>query len=191
MGLCGQMEDKSFKNKGENNMGKKPIIIKGNTLHSVGGIVFIIMAIIGLNLLWDMDSCDSMSAYIFSIVWILIALIFSVCSFIEASKKVILCDTGVYFRSLISKDYLDWNEIKDWGLSYSGSARGGGEIFVLYFSKNVFRIKNARKKSLKGKMIKIEIFEAEYVKTLNNVIPYCKKKTFVDPFIGEAAIEPE
>jgi len=173
----------------EHNRLKNPIIIKGNSLYSIVGIVFIVIAIIGLNLLLDSDPGDSMSGYIFNIVWIIITLILSGCSFIEAGKKVILCDTGIYSCTLISEDFIDWNEVKDWGLSYYGRARGGGEIFYLYFSKNVFKIKSARKKKLKGKMIKIEIFDAEYVKTLNNVIPYCKKRTFVKPFIGEKVIE--
>lgn len=169
----------------EHNRFKNPIIIRGNSLHSVGGMAFIVMAIIGLNFLLDLDPSDSMSAYIFIIIWILIVIIFSVCSFIEAGKKVILCDNGIYSYTLISEDFLDWNEIKDWGLSYSGRARGGGEIFYLYFSKKSFQKKSACKKKLKGKMIKIEIFEAEYVKILNNVIPYCKKKISVEPFVGK------
>lgn len=173
----------------EPNSFKNTIIIKGDSLYSIVGIGFSVMAIIGLKLLLDMDPNDNILAYFFIIVWISIVLILSINSFITAGKKLILCDKGIYSKTLISEDFLDWSEVEDWGISYAGSSQGGGEIFYLYFSKNIFPIKNARKKKLKGKVIKIEVFGAEYKKIINSVIPYCKKKTLVDPFVGESVIE--
>ena len=163
---------------------ERTIEIKGNYFYNIIGGFFIMMAIMGIQMLLDLDPSDTIG-YIAMIAWILVILCLGACAFLEANKKVTLCKEGIYSHTLVSKRFLGWSEIKDWGLSYSGHSRGAGKIFHLYFSKNVFRIKNARKKKLKGKMIKIEIFEAEYVKNINKVIPYCKDKTCVEPFIGE------
>jgi len=168
----------------ENKCFEKSIEIKGSSFYNIPGIIFIVMAIIGFQQLLDSEPSD-MIGCIVGLAWILVVLCLSACSFLEANKKVILCKDGIYSHTLRSKRFLGWDEVKDWGLSYAGNSRGGGKIFYLYFSKNIFRIKNARKKKLKGKMIKIEIFEAEYSKILNNVIPYCKDKTCVEPFVGE------
>lgn len=164
------------------------IEVKGNTFHRVAGIVFLVMACTGVRLLLNMELGEDIAGVLFLIVWIVITLGWSFCGFFEANKRVSIDEKGVYLRTFISKDFLAWSEIKDWGLSYYGQSRGFGEVFCLYFSKNALQCKGTRKKKLKEKMIKIEIFQEEYTRVVETIIPYCKEKTIVEPFVAKATL---
>ena len=100
----------------------------------------------------------------------------------EVQKGLILM---LWYSSIIKTKHYDWSEIKDFGLSYSGQVRGGGNTYDLYFSKKQQKTKNNCKKRLKGDVIKIFIFGDDYRVASEKVIPYCEKYATEPPFVGE------
>lgn len=99
-------------------------------------------------------------------------LLLSAYCFVEFSKKITINANGVYCETWISKKALKWNEIEDWGISYYGRMKWGGNCYYLYFSENVNQIKNSCSKRLKGKMIKVLASEEDYYGAANDVISF-------------------
>ena len=97
----------------------------------------------------------------------------SVYSLTVGFKKLEITESGV--RS--GRRFYSWAKIEDWGVSYYATTRGGDSFYCLYFSENKLHEK------LKGKMIKFIVSEKNLPKIINNVVPFCKEKTEVAPFI--------
>ena len=93
--------------------------------------------------------------------------------FINGFKKLEITESGV----CSGMRFYEWAKIKDWGVSYYATARGGDSSYCLYFSENKLHEK------LKGKMIKFIVSEKNLPKIINNVVPFCKEKTEVSPII--------
>ena len=119
---------------------------------------------------------------IFDIVFVaaFIFLVFglSVYSLTLGFKKLEITERGV--RS--GRRFYEWPEIKDWGLSYYATTRGGDSFYCLYFSEKKID------KKLKGKMIKFIVSEKNFHKIINDVIPFCKEKTEISPFIWQSEV---
>ena len=99
--------------------------------------------------------------------------------------KFTISDQGVSYDSWFRKVFLSWADVRDWGLSYSGRSKHGENVYDLYFSPHVCLVKNDCKKKLKGKMIKFQMVGKEYGETVSRIIPFCRMKTTVEPFIGK------
>lgn len=125
---------------------------------------------------------------IFMCVWTALVGTIGIIALVTNIKKVDISETGVLSKTLLSKKTLEWSEIKDYGLSYCGKSRSGWgfeNTYYLYFSKDEQQVKNNCKKKLKGKMIKVAVMGESYGEVINEVLPFCKERTGIEPFIGE------
>ena len=110
---------------------------------------------------------------VFVAAFVFTVLGFSVYCLISGFKKLEITEGGV--RS--GRRFYEWAKIKDWGVSYYATTRGGDSFYCLYFSEKKLD------KKLKGKMIKFIVSEKNFHKIINVVIPFCKERTDVSPFI--------
>ena len=167
------------------------IVIKGNSLFLwiCCGAAF--MAFMGLSLLFEIlpfteeHGTEDIFGLVFMLIWVSIVLWMGFTALSNYKRKITIDDTGVKCSSIIKTKHYDWSEIKDFGLSYSGQVRGGGNTYDLYFSKKQQKTKNNCKKRLKGDVIKILIFGDDYRVASEKVIPYCEKYATEPPFVGE------
>lgn len=164
--------------------------IRGNHLFLLGSIFGIIMAVVGVVLLIK-TICNSefltedIAGIVFISIWISVAFGLGFSLLIAATKELVLDDKGILSASLIKKDFLNWSEVKDWGLSYCGQTRGEGNTYYLYFSNKELESKSNDKKKLKGVKIKVYVLEREYTETVAKIVTYCKKHIAAEPFIPE------
>ena len=156
------------------------------------GIIAMIMSIIGFRIVFGLlpfeeeYTLENIIVLIFICLWPIIVLSIGISAFVTYSKKIEINDEGVLCCSFFEKTFFKWSEIEDWGLSYCGQTKGAGNTYYFYFSKNLQKTKNECKKALKGKMIKIEVIgDVDYYEVVSMVIPFCKEKTPVEPFIGK------
>jgi hypothetical protein len=148
------------------------------------------MAFMGIRLLVGMmpfeDGYTGMDVFglIFVCIWVFGVLSMSVAFFSMGSRQIILSDAGVCSKSWFKEELLDWSDIEDYGLSYCGQTQGEGNTYYLYFSKQTFAVKDNYRKKLRGKMIKTIIMSSDYAETVNVVIPFCRRRTHIEPFIA-------
>ena len=170
---------------------KNQITIKRNTTFLGIGIVAILMAITGVRLLFgllpfeDNYTLADVFGLVFVCVWLTVVLSLGIFAFSTNSKQIIINNDGVLCKSWINKKFIKWADIKDWGLSYCGQTRFEGNTYYLYFSEHECQIINECKKRLKGKMIKTFIIGNDYFDAVSNVIPFCKDKIDIMPFVGK------
>lgn len=170
---------------------KSQIILRRNTTFMGIGVWAFIMAIMGFRLLFSMlpfeEECTFADVFglFFIGIWILIVLGMGVYAFVTNSKQITINNEGVICNTWFTNDFVNWSEIKDWGLSYCGQTRGEGNTYFLYFSQVVHPIKNDCKKKLKGKMIKTFVIGNDYAEVVSKIIPFCKERLDVEPFIGK------
>ena len=100
-------------------------------------------------------------------------------------KTTVLDLEGVTVKFLSYTKKIEWREIKDYGISYFGKAKGDGNMYHLYFATVEQKQKTSCKKKLKGNMVKVTIMHEDYQEVIESVIPFCQTKTSVVPFIGE------
>lgn len=167
------------------------IIIKRNKYFLGGIIVATIMAVAGVFIIFgllpfeDGYTFANVFGLIFVLVWETGTIIGVLYYTREYSKYIIVTESGVSCCTCFKKEFIEWDEIKDWGLSYCGQTRGEGNTYYLYFSKAVFETKNECSKKLKSKMIKTFVFEGDYMEVISKIVPFCKERSDIDPFIGK------
>lgn len=169
---------------------KNRIIIKRNSSFLGIGVVTIFMAIAGVRLVFGLLPFEEGYTFadvfglVFVCIWITVVLGMGVFSFATSSKQITISNDGVLCKSWFNKKFAKWSDIKDWGLSYCGQTRWEGNTYYLYFSEQECRIKNDCSKKLKGKMIKTFVIGGDYSETLRKIIPFCRERTNVEPFVG-------
>lgn len=167
--------------------------IKGDTtFFGLGGIAAImtgfgVFGMVGVFPFFEEHSAADVFGFVFLCVWTAFALGIAIHAFRLRGKEVTIDDTGVTCKKLFKKSFYSWSDIQDWGLSYCGKA---GRVFprnmyVLYFSKTVFPIKNECRKKLKRKKISCYVIGDDYYKSVRQIIPFCSDRTGVQPFIGK------
>lgn len=166
------------------------IIIKGYSYFKIGGFFTLAMAFMGIRLLAGLVPFEEgytgadVFGLIFVFVWVFGVLSMSVAFFSMGGRRIILSDAGVLAKSWFKEELLDWSDIQDYGLSYCGQTKWEGNTYYLYFSRRVFVVKNNYRKKLKGKMIKTIILSGDYAEAVNVVIPFCRRRTHIEPFIA-------
>ena len=170
---------------------KNQIIIKRNTTFLGIGVVTIIMAIAGIRLVFGLLPFEENYTFadvfglIFVCVWILIVLSMGIFAFATNSKQITINNDGVLCKSWLHKTFVKWTDVKDWGLSYCGQTRFEGNTYYLYFSEHECPMKNDCKKKLKGKMIRTFVIGNDYSEAVSKIVPFCKEKTDIIPFVGK------
>ena len=169
---------------------KDKFTIKQNSPAFIVGVFACIMSIPVIKLLFDIQpfaeghtSADYFGVA-FLCVWLFVVLGGALHEFSESSKLIVIDSDGVSCKSHLSKKYLKWTDIKDWGLSYWCQTRGHGNTYYLYFSEKVYPKKNECRKKLKGKLMYITIIEDDYYRAVNHIIEFCRDKTEVEPFVA-------
>ncbi len=165
-------------------------IFKGNRYFLAFGAGAFFMSFFGIRMIIEMIPFEKdftgmdVFGLVFLCVWTALVLSFCAYGILSATKKVFISTEGVVNKTLFSENKFYWTEIEDWGLSYYGRMKNEGNAYYLYFSKKAQLVRNECSKRLKGKMIKIVIFEDEYEAIVNDIIPFCSNRTFKKPFIG-------
>lgn len=91
-------------------------------------------------------------------------------NFIALSKVLILNEHGILCKSIVKETFLNWSEVKDYGLSYSGNTRNGSATFDLYFSKEILETKNADEKKTRSSTIRVMVVGRKYKKVIDKII---------------------
>jgi hypothetical protein len=170
--------------------GQKLIIFKRNIVYIVVGVFAVFLAVVGSCFIFRLWSAEEQSSFMdyfgfaFICVWLVGLLAVGISFLASGSKQVTINDQGVLCHSLFGKTFIPWPEIADWGMSYCGQIKGEGNTYEVYFSKHPCSIKNDCSKRLKGKMIKTFVYKNEYQEAVDKIVPFCKKYTTVEPFIG-------
>lgn len=129
---------------------------------------------------------------VFLCVWTGLVLWMGVYSFLNFVKTITVCNDGVVCSVLFRKRTLTWSEIEDYGLSFFGHNRDGTSMYLIYFSAERQKIKTGRgkkteKKKLNRNVLKILVFGSDYENILHTVIPFCRERGHVAPFIENEA----
>ena len=168
----------------------KQFSIKGNPMFLIMAIAALAMAILGLTLISGLllegeeILVEDLPGVFFMAIWLTVVTWMGIYALTSYSKKIVIDETGVTCTSLFRSVRYDWYEIGDFGLSYSGRERGGGNIYDLYFSKNSLSEASEHRKRLKGDVIKTFIFSRDYYLITEDVIPFCQRFTSVRPFVA-------
>ncbi|MGM9681839.1 MAG: hypothetical protein ACI3XR_10090 [Eubacteriales bacterium] len=116
------------------------IIVKGNRFFLGIGIAATLMVMIGVcDLISSLVSfkADHTAADVFGLIFVSVfigAVVWMAWKgYFEYSKKIVLSDEGVFYRNLLGKKSRLWSDIRDFGISYSGSVKGGGRAYDLFF----------------------------------------------------------
>lgn len=167
------------------------LIIKRNNYFLGGVLIAGIMALGGIVVIFGILPFEEVQTFIdiFALVFLLIwesGVIYGFVYYIrEYSRYTVISRDGVSCYTCFKKEFLKWDDVKDWGLSYCGQTRGEGNTYCLYFSEHECQIKNDCRKKLKGKMIKIFVFEDDYSEAVCKIIPFCNENTDIMPFVGK------
>lgn len=170
--------------------GKNQVVLMRNGFFLGVGITIIVMFIMGVCLLMSMEPFEDMNTFMdyfgvaFIGIWLLGLLAGGIYTLETNSRRIVINDWGIACRSWFVKDSIQWTDVADWGLSYCGQTKGEGNTYYLYFSKHPCSVKDDCRKRLKGKMIRTFIMESEYEETVSKLIPFCKERTAVEPFVG-------
>lgn len=168
--------------------------VRNDEIYLVVGVMTSLFSAFGIYLLvivfpFDGDyTAFDIAGFVFVCVWTAIVLTMCVFCFITHFKEFLIDDSGISCSLFGKKSVTSWSEISDWGISYLGSKRSFGhygDVYCLYFAKSKQRKKNSNSKKFSGKVIKIYVSGDDFYRALNSVIPFCRKRTGVAPFITE------
>ena len=168
---------------------EKQITVKGTSLFLTIGIGGAFMACSGLFFFKDVlfyseeYGTAELFGLAFMLVWTSVAIWMSLYSLTAFFKKLVIDENGISCKTPFQTKWYGWSEIRDFGLSYSGTTRGGGSIFDLYFAKTEQQTKKHDKKKLKRDVLKTFVTDADCHAILDTVIPFCERYTAVTPFI--------
>ena len=163
---------------------KQEILIKRNTVFLRIGIGAIVMCVWGI-VFSHMITFADLFPIIFFCVWMLIVLSIAIVSFTLYSKQATINNDGIICKSFLDKNFIKWSDVKDWGLSYCGKMGGNHNIYYLFFSEHECDTKDECKKKLKGKMIKVYVIGDDYDEALSIIVPFCREKKSVSPFVAK------
>ena len=138
--------------------------------------------------LWEFDGSPmDIGAAAFMCLWFCVVLCGSLISFYRYSKKMIIDEDGVLYSAWFVKKQLKWSEIQDYGWSYDGRMRDGAFYsngYILYFADEKQKKKNQKKQRLSQNALKVHLDGEEIDRFLDCVLPFCMRKTDVEPFIS-------
>ena len=164
--------------------------IKSDNLFLKIGIVASFMACIGVYFfvpifLEPISSPMDIFGMAFLGLWLLVVLSGAIISFYRYSRRLIIDNSGVTYKSIFGKQQYNWAEIKDWGLVYDGRTQYGQNCYIVYFANERQKDKNADKKILSTSVLRAHILSEDYRYLTQIVIPFCRRMTTVVPFIPE------
>lgn len=169
---------------------KNKIIISGKPFFLVLGIVSVFIFILGACMLPGLSFKETVDIFasVFMLIWTGVIIYFILFSFNAFFKKIIIGEESVQCKTLFgTKEYM-WSEINDFGITYSGKTKINGAVYddnyCLYFSPEILRVKRNGNKKFNKSTCKIEISSKEKDEFINEVIPYCRKRSNINPYFS-------
>ena len=150
----------------------------------VEGLIAFLLCLFGGATIFDgfEGGFTELGDYIFAGVfglWSVALIGIAVRSVIIFTERVTLDRTGVLFESLYHKEFFEWQEIRDWGVSDWGSS---SNIVCLYFSPDVLPTKKDRAKKLGRRTAKVYAQKEDAQNSFSEISDFCRKRTRVEPF---------
>ena len=163
------------------------ITIKANQRFLSVGIVTGLMAALGFYLLLQSlpipdHNFGNIFGLCFLTVWILVVLWMSVSSLAVYFQDFRISDQGIYRKTWFRTDYLPWPDVQDWGITYEATGKGNIQ-YCLYFASKPCAMRRNGEKKLRGRHLKIQIFQEEFWETRSEILAFCTPRTEVEPFI--------
>lgn len=122
----------------------------------------------------------------FLCVWIGVVLGMGVSVCIRNPLTLTVDASGVTAVSLFGKRSLAWDEVRDYGFSYSGRLRGSAtRYYSLYFADSALKEKRYEQKRLRGHCISIFLDEGDYLFHRDEILALCARYSCVKPFAAD------
>ena len=170
-------------------MDEEKLILSGNELFGMIGIVALFFFCVGIYLLtaciWPEDGIVDWLGTGLVACWTLLALVMALRSLNDALTQLVLDETGVLLQRPLGKKRIEWRQVEDWGLSYVGIANHEDNAYELYFAEEPQREKNEYSRKLQKRTLRYTIVGEEYHQVVQEVLPYCGQYARVKPFVPE------
>jgi len=119
--------------------------------------VTVFMVLMGLFLIVTLiieGGLEALNFFIIAIILLWFSIVFGVgfTAYVMSTKELILNERGVKSKTILKEKFLDWSEVKDFGLSYAGQAGINEEIlthFICIFQKRYLNQKIPKERNLK------------------------------------------
>jgi len=103
----------------------------------------------------------------------------------SGSKKIVIDSEGISCKSLFQRQYIQWTDVKDYGISYKGETRYRDSTYYFYFAESVKPTQSDVSKEIDVHTMKIFIFKKDRDRIEKEIIPFCRKYSEVSPFISK------
>lgn len=167
----------------------KTLVLSGNELFGMIGMAAFFFFLVGIRLLiaciWPEDGIVDWLGTGLVACWTCLALWMAVRSVNDALTQLVLDETGVELRRPLGKKRIAWNQVRDWGLSYAGTANHEDNTYEFYFAKEPQQEKNEYSRKLQKHVLRYTVIGEEYDQVLKEVLPLCHQYARVAPFIPE------
>lgn len=165
------------------------ITLKGNPGMVVYGLCLTTIVIVVLVSFWVLSYKEGINLFVAFVCTALCcsAIPFGVASVVIYSTRIKVDETGITRWSLLGKKFISWHDVKDYGITNEGSIAIGGRLCrmpasYLYFSKNQLATKKENVKIFNGYYIRIALIGNDIQQIIDEIIPYCEKRTDVERF---------
>lgn len=167
------------------------IVLGGNELFSAIGAVALFFVCVGIRLIFSMlpqgqENADAdLFGLCFIAVWTCLAAWMALYGINQARTELVLDEGGVEVRSLFRKRRINWNQIREYGLSYEGIANHEDNGYEFYFAEEPQQEKNEYSRKLEKQVLRFTVIGEEYEQVVQEVLPYCNRYARVKPFVPE------
>mgnify|MGYP003298454206 CR=1 FL=1 len=170
-------------------MDEEKLILSGNELFGMIGIVAIFFFCVGIYLLiaciWPEDGIVDWLGTGLVACWTLLALVVALRSLNDALSQLELDENGVLLRRPLGKKRIEWRQVEDWGLSYVGIANHEDNTYEFYFAEDPQDEKNEYSRRLGKRVLRFEVIGEDYEQVVKEVLPFCQRYARVTPFVPD------
>ena len=165
------------------------LTLSGNELFGMIGMVALFFFGVGIYLLiaciWPEDGIVDWLGVGLVACWTCMGLWMAVSSLNVALAELVIDVKGVQLRRPLGKKSIAWNQIRDWGLSYAGTANHDDNAYEFYFAEEPQDEKNAYSRRLEKRVLRFEVVGEDYEQVVMEVLPLCERYARVAPFVPE------
>lgn len=169
--------------------GERELILSGNELFGMIGMVALFFFGVGIYLLieciWPDDGIVDWLGVGLVACWTCMGLWMAVSSLNAALTELVIDDTGVRLCRPLGNKRIAWNQIRDWGLSYAGTANHDDNAYEFYFAEEPQDEKNEYSRKLQRQVLRYTVIGEDYRKVVQEVLPFCRDHARVEPFVPE------
>ena len=103
----------------------------------------------------------------------------------SGSKKITIDSKGISCKSLFKRQYIEWTDVKDYGISYTGETRYRDSTYYFYFAESLKPTQSDVSKKMDVNTMKIFLFKKDRDRIEKEIIPFCQQYSKVSPFISK------